>query len=127
MKLGSALAFVALAAMTPTMPASAAKDNKLPRCSGKHKRPANLYGTVLPAIPDRGLTPTAPTGGAGVPRGTPGATPAPSTPPTNLFPSPNAAPAPQGPTSGLDRVPAIGTLESSPSASVAIPTSYASC
>ncbi len=130
MKLGSAVAFVALASMTPTMPASAAKDNKLPRCSGKHKRPANLYGTVLPSIPDRGLTSPAPTSGGGVPRGTPGASstaPGPSTPPTNLFPPPNAVPVPQGPTSSLSRVPAIDALEASPSASAALPTSYASC
>src|SRR3546814_3976536 len=26
------------------------KDEKLPRCSGRQKRPANLYGTVLPSI-----------------------------------------------------------------------------
>lgn len=127
MKLGPVLAVAAIVSMTPTVPASAAKDDKLPRCTGKHKRPANLYGTVLPTIPDRGLTPTAPTGTGGVPRGTPapaGAAPA----PTNLFPPPNAAPAPsQGPTSSLGRVPAIGALEASPSANVALPTSYASC
>jgi len=136
MKLGSALAFVALAALTPTVPASAAKDDKLPRCTGKHKRPANLYGTVLPTIPDRGLTPTAPTGAGGVPRGTPvpqgtaptmPGGPASSSPTTNLFPPPSAAPAPQGPTSSLGRVPAIGTLDASPRASAVLPTSYASC
>lgn len=129
MKLGSALAFVALAAMMPTVPASAAKDDKLPRCSGKHKRPANLYGTVLPTIPDRGLIPTAPTGAGGVPRGTPGpsgAAPA-ASPTTNLFPAPSAAPPSQGPTSSLGRVPAIGALGASPTASATLPTSYASC
>lgn len=135
MKLGSALAFVALAALTPTVPASAAKDDKLPRCTGKHKRPANLYGTVLPTIPDRGLTPTTATGAGGVPRGTPvpqGTAPstpgAPaSSPTTNLFPPSSAAPTPQGPTSSLGRVPAIGTLEASPRKSAVLPTSYASC
>jgi len=135
MKLGSALAFVALAALTPTVPASAAKDDKLPRCTGKHKRPANLYGTVLPTIPDRGLTPTAATGAGGVPRGTPvpqGTAPttpgAPaSSPTTNLFPPSSAAPTPQGPTSSLGRVPAIGTLEASPRTSAVVPNSYASC
>lgn len=44
MKLGSALAFLALAALTPSVPASAAKDEKLPRCNGRQKRPANPYG-----------------------------------------------------------------------------------
>lgn len=135
MKLGSALAFVALAALTPTVPASAAKDDKLPRCTGKHKRPANLYGTVLPTIPDRGLTPTAPNEAGGVPRGTPvpqGTAPTmpggpASSPTTNLFPPPSAAPPQQGPTSSLDRVPAIGTLDASPRASAVLPTSYASC
>lgn len=129
MKLGLALAIIALVAMTPTVPASAAKDDKLPRCSGKHKRPANLYGTVLPTIPDRGLTPTSPTGAGGVPRGTPNpsrAAPA-STPTTNLFPAPSAAPSPQSPTSSLGRVPAIGALGASPTASAFLPTSYASC
>ena len=135
MKFGSALAFVALAALTPSVPASAAKDDKLPRCTGEHKRPANLYGTVLPTIPDRGLTPTAPTGAGGVPRGTPAPQGiAPTTPggpayspTTNLFPPPSAAPTSQGPTSNLGRVPAIGTLDASPRASAVLPTSYASC
>jgi hypothetical protein len=135
MKLGSALAFVALVALPPTVPAWAAKDDKLPRCTGKHKRPANLYGTVLPTIPDRGLTPTAPTGAGGVPRGTPvpqGTAPTTpggpaSSPTTNLFPPPSAAPTQQGPTSSLGRVPAIGTLDASPRASAILPTSYASC
>lgn len=134
MKLGSVLAIMALAALTPIVPASAAKDEKLPRCTGKHKRPANLNGTVLPAIPDRGLTPTEATGAGGVPRGTPapqGAAPmpssAPAAPTTNLFPSPGATATPQGPTSSIGPVPAIGPADASPSVSAALPTSYASC
>lgn len=136
MKLGSALALVALAAMTPIIPASAAKNDKLARCTGKHLRPANPYGTVLPTIPDRGLTPTEATGTGGVPRGTPapGAAPvtpsaAPATSPTtNLFPAPSAVPAPgPGPTSSLGKVPAIGALGSSSTASAAPTTFYASC
>lgn len=134
MKLGSALAFVALASMTPPIPARAAKNDKLPRCMGKHLRPANPYGTVLPTIPDRGLTPSEPTGAGGVPRGTPapgGTAPAPSaapapSPTTNLFPPPSAAPTP-GPTSSLGKVPAIGALGPSPTASAASSTFYASC
>jgi len=129
MKFAPFLAIVAVIAMTPVLPLAAAKENKLPRCTGKHLRPANLYGTVLPTIPDRGLTPTAPASNGGVPRGTPDpqraapATPPPS-PTTNLFPPASATPNPQGPTSSNERVPAIGA---SPSASAALPTSYASC
>ncbi len=129
MKFAPFLAMVATIAMIPTMPGAAAKENKLPRCTGKHLRPANLYGTVLPTIPDRGLTPPAPVSSGGVPRGTPspqGAAPAapiPS-PTTNLFPPASATPNPQGPSSSNERVPAIGA---SPSASAALPTSYASC
>lgn len=72
MKLGSALAFLALAALTPPVPALAAKDEKLPRCNGRQKRPANLYGTVLPSIPSRTAPAAAVTPSmGGVPRGTP--------------------------------------------------------
>jgi hypothetical protein len=129
MKIAPFLAIVAGVAMTPPLPVAAAKENKLPRCTGKHPRPANPYGTVLPTIPDRGLTPVAPASRPGVPRGTPGphgAAPAPSapSPTTNLFPPASATPSPQGPTSSNERVPAIGA---SPTASAALPTSYASC
>ena len=72
MKFAPFLAIVASVAMTPTLPVAAAKENKLPRCTGKHLRPANPYGTVLPTIPDRGLTPAASASSGGVPRGTPG-------------------------------------------------------
>jgi hypothetical protein len=124
MKLGSALAFLALVALTPPVPALAAKDEKLPRCNGRQKRPANLYGTVLPSIPSR----TAPTAAVappegGVPRGTPQSTPAPA---TNLFPPDGAAPGPQGAnTSG--KVPAIGAVTPNGGPTAALPTSYASC
>lgn len=135
MKLGSALAIAALFATTPTVPATAAKNDKLPRCTGKHLRPANPYGTVLPTIPDRGLTPTDPSSAGGVPRGTPPAgsgSPTPSaapgsSPTTNLFPAPGAAPSSPGPTSSLGKVPAIGAIDASPSASLTPSTFYASC
>src|SRR3546814_13595490 len=91
MKLGAALAILALAALTPSAPASAAKAEKLPRCSGRQKRPANLYGTVLPSIPPPNATSAAPA--AGVPRGTP---PSPPTPATNLFPPDDSPSAPAG-------------------------------
>jgi hypothetical protein len=124
MKLGSALAFLALAALTPPVPAVAAKDEKLPRCNGRQKRPANPYGTVLPSIPSR----TAPTAAVtppegGVPRGTPQSPPAPA---TNLFPPDDAAPGPQGAnTSG--KVPAIGALNPSAGLTAALSTTFASC
>ncbi len=129
MKLGSTLVFIALAAMVATIPASAAKNDKLPRCTGKRLRPANPYGTVLPTIPDRGLTPTEPGAAGGVPRGTPspgGTSTAPDPSPTNLFPAPSGAPG-AGPTSSLGKVPAIGAIGSSPTASAAPSTFYASC
>lgn len=124
MKLGPALAFLALAALTPPVPAVAAKDEKLPRCNGRQKRPANLYGTVLPSIPSR----TAPTAAAappvgGVPRGTPQSAHPPA---TNLFPAEDAAPGPQGANTS-SKVPAIGALSPSAGPTAAMPTTYASC
>jgi hypothetical protein len=124
MKLGSALAFLALAALTPPVPAVAAKDEKLPRCNGRQKRPANLYGTVLPSIPSRNATSAAaapPEGG--VPRGTPQSAPAPA---TNLFPPEDAAPGPQGANTS-NKVPAIGALNPSAGPTAALSTTFASC
>lgn len=128
MKLGSALAFLALAALTPSIPASAAKDDKLPRCSGRQKRPANPYGTVLPTIPARNAVSAAATPPeGGVPRGTPPAQPSPP-PTTNLFPPENATPAPTGPdTSRNEKVPAIGAVSPGAGPTAALQTSYASC
>lgn len=123
MKLGAALAILALAALTPSAPASAAKDEKLPRCNGRQKRPANLYGTVLPSIPPRNATSAAPADG--VPRGTP---PSQSAPATNLFPANGAASAPEGAdASRTGKVPAIGALTPNGSPTAALPTPYASC
>lgn len=126
MKLGSALAFLALAALTAPVPSVAAKDDKLPRCNGRQKRPANLYGTVLPSIPSRNATSAAAAPSAGgVPRGTPQSAP---TPATNLFPPDEAAPAPRGSdTSQAGKVPAIGALTPSAGPTAALSTSYASC
>ena len=132
MKFGSALAILALATLTPTVPATAAKDDKLPRCNGRQKRPANVYGTILPTIPDRSAPAAATSpGAAGVPRGTPGsqAVPAPSaSPTTNLFPPASDAPTPNGPdTSQAGKVPAIGAIGPGAGPTAALPTSYASC
>jgi hypothetical protein len=132
MKFGSALAILALASLTPSVPASAAKDDKLSRCNGRQKRPANPYGTILPTLPDRSAPAAAVSPrGMGVPRGTPSlqSTPAPSaSPTTNLFPPASATPAPQGPdTSAVGKVPAIGAIGSGAGPTAALPTSYASC
>jgi hypothetical protein len=126
MKLGSALAFLALAALTPPVPAVAAKDDKLPRCNGRQKRPANLYGTVLPSIPSRNATSAAAAPAArGVPRGTLQSAPVPT---TNLFPPEEATPASDGSdTSRAGKVPAIGALTPSAGPTAALSTSYASC
>lgn len=122
MKLGFALATLALLTLSPGVPASAAKDDKLAKCNAKKKRPANLYGTVLPTLPAR----------AGVAAATPATVPAaPVAPPTNLFPSP-APDAPlgaDGAVGSIDdvRVPAIGAVMPSSDRHAALPTSYASC
>lgn len=127
MKLGSALAILALAGLTPSSPAVAAKDNKLPRCNGQQKRPANSYGTVLPSIPDRGAPAAGLSSAQGVPRGTPSAQAVPA-PTTNLFPPEGPATPKQAPTAPQDgKVPAIGAVSSGADARAALPISYASC
>lgn len=128
MKLGAVLSFLALTALTSSVPAFAAKDEKLPRCNGRQKRPANPYGTVLPTMPPRDAQAAAGTPPLqGVPRGTPapgGASP----PTTNLFPSDSAtAPSQGSDTSQEDRVPPIGALGPNGGPTAALSTSYASC
>ncbi len=128
MKITSAFAVLAIASLTSPMPASAAKDERLARCNGKQKRPANLYGTVLPTVPDRSAAiPASPT----VPRGTP-QTPdesrSSSPPATNLFPSDAQRNPPLGAdTSQADKVPAIGAVTTSSSARAALSPNFASC
>lgn len=117
MKIRAALTTLALLTLTPSIPAVAGpKDDKLPRCNGQKKRPANLYGTVLPTVPkDYGATPA----------GAASAAPAPA--PTNLFPPPSDAPAGAGPvSSNTTKVPAI-SANLSGDRHAALPTSYASC
>lgn len=128
MKLGAVLSFLALAVLTSSVPAFAAKDEKLPRCNGRQKRPANPYGTVLPTMPPRdGQAASGAPPVQGVPRGTPAPGGAPP-PTTNLFPSDSAAPPPRGPdTSQGDSVPPIGALGPSGRPTAALPTSYVSC
>lgn len=126
MKLGAAIAILALAALTSPVPALAAKDEKLPRCNGRQKRSANLYGTVLPSIPPRNATSAAEAAPAdGVPRGTPQSAPVPA---TNLFPADGAAASQEGAdASRTGKVPAISTVTPNDGPTAALPTSYASC
>lgn len=127
MKLGSALAILALAGLTPSSPAAAAKDNKLPRCNGQQKRPANPYGTILPSIPDRGAPAAGLSSAQGVPRGTSSAQAVPA-PATNLFPPEGPATPKQAPAAPQDgKVPAIGAVGPGADARAALPISYASC
>jgi hypothetical protein len=44
----AALGFVLIAPVTTTIAAS--KSPKLARCDGKHRRPANVYGSILPTV-----------------------------------------------------------------------------
>lgn len=112
MKLGHALVLIAFGAFAPSVPAAAAKDAKLPRCNGHQKRPANLYGTILPSIPARGQA---------------SAAAAPKTgPATNLFPGEDTTVRPQKERTP-ERVPAIGTLVPSSGPTAARSTSFASC
>jgi hypothetical protein len=128
MKFGSALATLALLTLIPSVPATAAKDDKLPRCNGRQKRPANPYGTVLPTVPPRNMTSAeGPANAPGVPRGTPALEAAPA-PTTNLFPAESAVPPSQGPNATqAGKVPAIGAIEPSAGPTAALPTTHASC
>lgn len=122
MKLRSAMAILALLTLAPVGPAAAAKDDKLPRCSGKSKRPANLYGTVLPTIPPReGVTSSngGPSVGPASQRGL-------TEPPRNLFPEPSGGPVGAAPASET-KVPAIGPATPGPARISAVPVSYGSC
>lgn len=128
MKIRSAFAVLALASITPSMPASAAKDEKLARCNGKNKRPANPYGTVLPTVPERSaaaaLSPTVPHG-TPTPQATPDTAPPPA---TNLFPSGAYSTGPDGAdTYQTGKVPAIGAATMSSSAGMALSPTFASC
>lgn len=128
MTIRSAIAVLALVSLVPSMPATAAKDEKLARCNGKKKRPANPYGTVLPTVPGRSAAATT---SRTVPHGTPDgqATPDASTPPaTNLFRADVQSTAPQTTdTSHAEKVPAIGAVTTSSSASAALLPRFASC
>ncbi len=128
MTIRSAIAVLALVSLVPSTPATAAKDEKLARCNGKNKRPANPYGTVLPTVPERSAAAaSSPT----VPHGTPSpqATPDTAPPPaTNLFPSGAHSTGPEGAdTSQTGKVPAIGAVTMSSSAGIALSPRFASC
>ena len=96
-------------------------------CDGKHRRPANLYGTILPSLPvplpasqqGAGQSMVAPPSGAALPAPVPAPSPDPvlmrDEPPTRApspspHPAPSAAPAaPIGP--GAMNVPALSASD----------------
>lgn len=128
MKITSALAVLALVSLTFPMPATAAKDEKLARCNGRQKRPANPYGTVLPTVPDRSATtPDSQTVPRGIPN--PQGAQSPTAPPaTNLFPTDAPSAGPLGAdTSQAEKVPAIGAVTTSSGVNAALPPRFASC
>ena len=103
---------LALAIALPADVADAAKSPKLARCDGRHRRPANPNGSILPTVdPQAGTaTPAGSTPGGGV----------------DVFPTPAPAPKPANPKrpSGdgvqpAPQVPPIGAIEP--------PRSYRSC
>ncbi len=109
MLIRKAAALVALLSVSSTIAAYAAKEAKVPRCNGQAKRPANPYGTVLPTLPSRSA------GGA-----------APSTKPTQLFPS-SASPGVDEPAGHNSAVPPISAAPPSPIDTGHSQPVYASC
>ncbi len=73
-------------------------------CDGKHRRPANLYGSILPTLPVP--LPASQGGGQSMVAPGPGPGPAPLPPPP---PAPNAGSAPADP-------PATGAVDTQPQA-----------
>lgn len=69
----------AIIAATLVLLAGCASDPKPAVCDGKHRRPANPYGSVLPSVPATGAAP-----------------------PSHLAPPPPSPPVPPGPQSSLD-------------------------
>jgi hypothetical protein len=90
-------------------------------CDGKHRRPANLYGTILPSLPvplpasqqGVGQSMVAPPSGAASPAPAPAPTPDPvlmrdepaTPPPSQTSPSPAPGAAPAAPGAGAMNVP----------------------
>lgn len=99
------IALAALLSLSCPTVAFAGKEAKVPRCNGQAKRPANPYGTVLPALPSR-------TAGA-----------ASTTKPTQLFPSPSAS----GSTTSDSNVPPISAASPVPAHDGRPQPHYASC
>jgi hypothetical protein len=49
-KIGIVAALAILAGVPATMSVAATKSPKLARCDGRHRRPANMFGTILPSV-----------------------------------------------------------------------------
>ncbi len=64
----SVLAALALLAGVPAdISIAGTKSPKLAKCNGKHRRPANLFGTILPSVdPQTGIVTTIKRGGVDV-------------------------------------------------------------
>lgn len=108
MNIAKALAPFALLSLSMAAPVLAAKEAKVPRCNGQSKRPANPYGTILPALPARNASGSA-------------------TPPTQLFPS-SATPNTNAPAAREDNgVPPISAATPPPANNAASRPFYASC
>lgn len=65
-------ALAILAGVPATMSEAATKSPKLARCDGRHRRPANVYGTILPSVdPQTGTVTNSPRPGVDVFEGRP--------------------------------------------------------
>jgi len=110
MNFAKALAPLALLSVSLAAPVFAAKEAKVPRCNGQSKRPANLYGTILPTLPARSAA--APTSGPA---------------PTQFFPS-STTPTENGSAAKKEAVPPISEAGPLPTAPASAPQPvYASC
>ncbi|MBA3896093.1 MAG: hypothetical protein H0X36_02925 [Sphingomonadaceae bacterium] len=111
MRQGIKIAVLGLVLIAPvSMSLAASKSPKLARCDGKHRRPANVYGSILPTVdPANGtvIPASAPKGGVDVFPLVDPAKPNPRSTP----PRPSDKPAPKVP----------------PISAITPPTSYGSC
>ncbi len=102
------LAIMLIAPVTTTIAAS--KSSKLARCDGKHRRPANVYGSILPTVdPASGVVKPASATQSGV----------------EVFPL--AGPAQQNPRDSKARLSDKPLPRVPPISAVAPPTSIRSC
>ena len=95
-----------------------------PVCNGKHRRPANLYGSILPTLP----VPIPASQGGGQSTVAPPVSPAPSAPTPLPSPTPTPVPAPDAGTGAVPGPGAMNTPRSAPRAMTrAVALSYLNC